>query len=206
MALDPYLRTVLNKVPILKVFAHRIRTGELAYISNSIRARSAEDYLGIVCIDVPWYGGRRSQVKNSRRHRIQSETYDCRMEKERSTNELRKTCPYSSSSKNYSSSPSFDLQHHYRRVRLDHPRLLLSSTPRRIHRQSFRYNSLPSPRFQLFVGDCCLDLNTASDAQILSTCFGALTFTDQKNGVHGDVIGLVCSGHPYVCPVRVISS
>ena len=57
---------------------------------------------------------------------------------------------------------------------------------------------------QLFVGDRCLDLNTASDAQILAACFGALTFTDQKNGVRSEVIGLAHSGDPYLCPVRVI--
>ncbi len=34
--------------------------------------------------------------------------------------------------------------------------------------------------------------------------FASLTFTSQKNGVRGEVIGFACSGDPYVCPVKAI--
>ena len=34
--------------------------------------------------------------------------------------------------------------------------------------------------------------------------FASLTFTTQKNGVRGEVIGLACSGDPYLCPVQAI--
>ena len=45
LALDPYLETVSHKIPILQVFSHRVRTSKLAYNGNPIRTRSAEDYL-----------------------------------------------------------------------------------------------------------------------------------------------------------------
>ncbi|KAL7523299.1 hypothetical protein ACHAWF_000463, partial [Thalassiosira exigua] len=40
--------------------------------------------------------------------------------------------------------------------------------------------------------------------QLLQARFGSLTFTEQKNGVRGEVIGLECSGDPYLCPVKAL--
>ena len=40
--------------------------------------------------------------------------------------------------------------------------------------------------------------------QVQQAHFASLTFTNQKNGVHGEVIGLARSGDPYVCPVQAI--
>ena len=42
---------------------------------------------------------------------------------------------------------------------------------------------------QLFIGQNRLNLLSAIDAQLLQTRFASLTFTDQKNGVQGKVIG-----------------
>jgi hypothetical protein len=58
---------------------------------------------------------------------------------------------------------------------------------------------------QLFLGSHRLDLATATDNQLLSATFGSLTFTDQKNGVKGEVIGLGRSGDPRLCPVLSIA-
>ena len=57
---------------------------------------------------------------------------------------------------------------------------------------------------QLFVGHHHLDLTTASKATIATATFATLEFTTQKNGVHGEVIGLACSGDPFVCPVATL--
>lgn len=56
----------------------------------------------------------------------------------------------------------------------------------------------------LFHGMRRLDLHSATDAEILSATFATLEFTNQKNGVRGEVIGLGCSGHISLCPVRSI--
>lgn len=57
---------------------------------------------------------------------------------------------------------------------------------------------------QLFVGEQRLDLATASDEMIRQATFASVTFTWQKNGVRGEVIGLARSGDPYLCPVLAI--
>ncbi|KAL7525124.1 hypothetical protein ACHAWF_005367, partial [Thalassiosira exigua] len=57
---------------------------------------------------------------------------------------------------------------------------------------------------QLFVGTTRLNLWTAPECQLLLARFGSLTFTEQKNGVRGEVIGLGCSGDPYLCPVKAL--
>ncbi|KAL3823120.1 hypothetical protein ACHAXA_006450 [Cyclostephanos tholiformis] len=40
--------------------------------------------------------------------------------------------------------------------------------------------------------------------QICQARFASLTFTTQKNGVRGEVIGLACSGDPFLCPVKAL--
>ena len=57
---------------------------------------------------------------------------------------------------------------------------------------------------QLFIGQNRLNLISATDAQLLQTRFASLTFTDQKNGVRGEVIGHARSGDPFLCPVKAI--
>lgn len=53
---------------------------------------------------------------------------------------------------------------------------------------------------QLFHGQLRLDLATATDAALLSATFASLTFTTQKNGVLGEVVGLAHSGNPQFSP------
>ncbi len=56
---------------------------------------------------------------------------------------------------------------------------------------------------QLFIGPHCLNLQTYSAAELAQACFeSSLTFTDQKNGVHGKVIGQALTGNSFVCPVK----
>ena len=57
---------------------------------------------------------------------------------------------------------------------------------------------------QLFIGDTRINLTTAPIEQVRQARFASLTFTNQKNGVRGEVIGLACSGDPYLCPVQAI--
>ena len=57
---------------------------------------------------------------------------------------------------------------------------------------------------QLFIGDTRLDLSCSPESELKVATFASLTFTSQKNGVRGEVIGLACSGDPYLCPVKAI--
>lgn len=55
---------------------------------------------------------------------------------------------------------------------------------------------------QLFVGNHRLNLVTCSDTDLDAATFVSLTFTNQKNCVRGEVIGLGRSGSPACCPVQ----
>jgi hypothetical protein len=57
---------------------------------------------------------------------------------------------------------------------------------------------------QLFIGKRRLPILTTPAAELCQVRFALLTFTSQKNGVRGKVIGLACSGDPYLCPVQAI--
>ncbi len=57
---------------------------------------------------------------------------------------------------------------------------------------------------QLFIGDTRLPLMTAPESELRHARFALLTFTTQKNGVRGEVIGLACLGDPYLCRVQAI--
>ena len=57
---------------------------------------------------------------------------------------------------------------------------------------------------QLFSGQRRLDLQTASEAEILSATFASLTFDKQKNAVRGEVVGHAPSGALDLCPARAI--
>eukprot|EP00985_Skeletonema_marinoi_P019631 scaffold11348_cov174-Skeletonema_marinoi.AAC.1 len=46
----------------------------------------------------------------------------------------------------------------------------------------------------LYIGNTYLNPATATDQQLLSATRITLTFTTQKNGVRGEVIGLGCNG------------
>lgn len=55
---------------------------------------------------------------------------------------------------------------------------------------------------QLFIGNSRLDIFHAPEEQLHLATFVSLTFTDQKNGVRGEVIGLGRSEDPFLCPVK----
>lgn len=54
---------------------------------------------------------------------------------------------------------------------------------------------------QLFIGRHRLNLALAATAELMAATFATYTFSTQKNGVRGEVIGLGLSGSPLVCPV-----
>ena len=58
-------------------------------------------------------------------------------------------------------------------------------------RPTLHWSSLPQPA-DFFRG------------KLTQTRFGSLTFTDQKNGIHGKVIGQASTGDSFVCPVKAL--
>ena len=58
---------------------------------------------------------------------------------------------------------------------------------------------------QLFQGTPRLNLNTATDAQLLAASFASLTFDTQKNAVRGEVIGQGHSGDSLLSPTKILA-
>lgn len=58
---------------------------------------------------------------------------------------------------------------------------------------------------QFWIGHQRLNTMTATHSQLLQATFVSLTFTTQKNGVRGEVIGLACSGELFLCPVKALA-
>ena len=59
---------------------------------------------------------------------------------------------------------------------------------------------------QLFIGRTRIDLANAPDTDIAAATFASLTFTTQKNGVRGEVVGLGRSGRYFACPVLALAN
>ena len=58
---------------------------------------------------------------------------------------------------------------------------------------------------KMYDGPHLISLNTATPAELRRATAVSLTFTNQKNGVKGEVISHCRSGHPLCCPVRAIA-
>ena len=66
-----------------------------------------------------------------------------------------------------------------------------------------KYHFLPE-KILLFIGNTRLNILHDSDARLYQARFVSLTFTHQKNGVKGEVLGLACSGDPVLCPFQAV--
>ena len=58
---------------------------------------------------------------------------------------------------------------------------------------------------QLYHGAALLDLRSASPALLRASSNASMTFTDQKNSIRGEKVGLAHSGHPYASPTIAIA-
>lgn len=59
---------------------------------------------------------------------------------------------------------------------------------------------------QLWIGSRALDLATCPVADLRAATFATLTFTRQKNGIRNERIGHGRSGHPALCPVLALAA
>lgn len=206
MGLDPFLEAFEDKIPILQVFAHRVRSGELAADGNPIRARSVEDYVRHVAQTFLHVGSAdpRLNTAGAIDFRV-SRTWAAWKKQDPPPNRV-KPIPITV----------------IRRIaaiaqQLDPGSTLLKATADMIIIAFFyllrpgEYTDSPSDTVpftfgdvQLSIGQRRLNLLTCPMAELREARFASLTFTDQKNGVRGEVIGLSRSGDPFLCPVLAI--
>ncbi len=199
LGLDPFLQAFQDKVPFLQVFAHRVHIGELAASGNPIRSRSAEDY-------VPHIGQTFLHVGAKDPRLNSAHTIDFRLQR---TLKAWKACdPAPDRVKPIpiqvirriaflaQSSPDPTLCASADMIIIAFFYLLRPGEYTDNDKTPFRIADV-----QLFIGDTRINIMTAPVKQVQQARFASLTFTTQKNGVRGEVIGLARSGDPYLCPV-----
>ena len=204
LGLDPLLQAFQDKIPFLQIFAHRVRLGELAAHGNPIKSRSVEDYVRHVAQTFLQVGGHDPRLTSA--HSI-----DFRLQ--RTLKAWKTTDPAPLRVKPIPITV-------IRRIATLAQTTMAADTTfcsiadmiviafffllRPGEYTDNNNNPFRLADVQLFIGDTRINLSTAPLEQVQQARFASLTFTNQKNGVRGEVIGLARSGDPYVCPVQAI--
>jgi hypothetical protein len=204
LGLDPFLQAFKDKVPFLQVFAQRVHTGELAAGGNPIKSRSVEDYVRGVAQTFLHVGANDPRLNSAN-------TIDFRLQ--RTLKAWKQSDPAPLRVKPI---PITVIRHVAVLSQTTHTNVPIFCATVDMIIIAFFYLLRPGEYtdnnkdpfclkdVQLFIGPTRLHLATAPIEQLRQARFASLTFTTQKNGVRGEVIGLACSGDPYLCPVKAI--
>ena len=204
LGLDPLLEAIEDKVHILQVFAERVRSGELSTSGRNLKSRSVEDYLRAV--------GQTNELLGLKdpRKAASSNAIDFRIKRMLRSYAKKDPPP------NRVKPIPVQVLHRIAAIAQSADELtkgicdmILLAFFFLLRPGEYTDSQSDTTPFQLqdvqvFIGRRRLDLGTCTDADLSSATFISLTFTDQKNGVRGEVIGLSTSGNPYVCPVRAV--
>lgn len=203
LGLDPYLEAFEDKIPLLQIFARRVRSGKLAAKQDPVRARTAEDYVRFVAQTYQSVGAKDPRLTDSGTHDFRlKRTWAC-WKKEDPAPDRVKPIPIqvlryiaslailSSATAAFKATADMIILAFFFLLRPgEYTDTSSDSTP-------FRFMDV-----QLFIGNSRLDIFHAPEEQLNLATFVSLTFTDQKNGVRGEVIGLGRSEDPFLCPVK----
>jgi len=203
MGFDSLLQAVEDKVQILQVFTRQVRTGKLAAGHAPVKSRSVEDCIWSIGQTFLKLGHPDPQLNSSGNVDFRIQRMPSAYTKEDPPPNRVKPGPVlrcifhvASTMNNKSFQCITDM------IGLAFFFLLRPG----------EYTNSPSDStlfdfrdVQLFRGQQRLDLITASDAQLLTATFAVLTFHDQKNGVKGEVVGLVHSGDPLLSPTKILA-
>jgi hypothetical protein len=203
LGLDPFLEAIQDKIPILQVFAQRVRTGELASHGNPILARSVEDYLRHVAQTFQSVGASDPRKKPGDR------AVDFRLQRLQAAWKKKDPPPHRVKPvpiqviRRIASLAALSTLESTKAVS---DMIILAFFFLLRPGEYVDTNSESTPftiaDVGLYIGNTYLNPATATDQQLLSATRITLTFTTQKNGVRGEVIGLGCSGDHLVCPVK----
>ena len=204
MGLDPFLQAFQDKVPILQVFVHRVHRGELADHGNPVRSRTAEDYVLHVAQAFLQVGADDPRLNSA--HNI-----DFRLQ--RTLKAWKNSDPAPDRVKPIPITVIRQIAVLAQTTNAADATFCASADMIIV---AFFFLLCPGEYtdndinpfhladVQLFIGDTRIHPLSSPCEQIQQARFASLTFTNQKNGVRGEVIGLARSGDPYVCPVQAI--
>ena len=199
--LDPTLQEYSDPVPFLQVFMRRYRVGTIAPKGRQVRSRTVEDAIRSVGQTFSSVGSAdpRLTAQGNMDFRIQRQLA-CYSKQDPPPNRVKPipvpilmnimaTAVASADAVNVAIANMIALAFFYLFRPGEYTGTRSDTTP-------FRLCDI-----QLFVGPTRLDLFTAPEATLWTATFATYEFTDQKNGVRGEVVGLGRSGNPQFCPV-----
>jgi hypothetical protein len=207
LGVDPFLQAFPDKIPFLQVFAQRVHCGELAASGNPIRARSVEDYIRMVGQTFLHVGSDNPRLNSAHLIDFRLQQTIAAWKKSNPPPKRVKPVPIQVirriASTSYSTVSSPLCKAIADMIILAFFFLLRPGEYTDNNGDTNKHPFLLED-IQLFIGDTRLNLLTGSDARLKQARFASLTFTGQKNGVRGEVIGLACSEDPVLCPVQAV--
>lgn len=205
LRLDPTLQKHEDPVPFLQVFLYRYRTGIIAPSRQQVRSRTVEDALRSVGQAFTSVGSLdpRKDSRGSIDFRLQRQLA-CYKKQDPPPNRVK---PIPVQLLRQVMTTALSAQSAFCQSVADMICLAFFFLLRPGEYTGTKSESTPFRLCdtQLFIGPVRLNLETATDTELLSATFGSLTFTTQKNGVRGEVIGLAHSGDPHFSPTTALA-
>lgn len=207
LGLDPFLEAFPHKIAILQIFLHRVRSGELAANGDKVRARSAEDYLRSVAQTFLSVGKDDPRLNTAQAIDFRITRMLQAWKKQDPPPKRVKPIPITVIKRLCEVAEQLPPDSHHLRAIADMIIIAFFYLLR-----PGEYTDSPSSDttpftlgdVQLFQGQRRLDLQSATDEELLRASAASLTFTTQKNGIPGEVIRLGRSGAAYCCPTLAI--
>ncbi len=202
---DPYLSTIDDPIPLLQIFADRYRMGTLAPSRTAVRSRTVEGALRAV-------GQTFASLGSPDPRLLPSGKLDLRLSRQLSAYSKRDPPPH-----RVKPVPLPIITHAAQQcLRANLPEsnaiadMLLLGFFFLLRPGEYACTSNPeSCPFRvcdthILINDRRLNHYTCSELELNAATTVALEFTNQKNGVRGELVGLGRSGHPQWCPVLAI--
>ena len=201
LAVDPLLQNVADPVPILQVFLQRYRDGVVSASGQPVQGRTAEDAIRLIGQTFAAMGSPDPRL-------IATGALDFRLARQIQHYKKLDTPPH-----RVKPVPVRVLQWIMQQTHTSpHPRgpaiADMIALAFFFLLRPGEYTATPSETtpfrladVRLSAGPSYFDLTTATDAMLDSATFVSLTFTTQKSGVRGEVVGMGRSGCPRLCPV-----
>jgi hypothetical protein len=202
---DPYLGNIHDPIPLLQVFAHRYSTGVLAPSGSPVRSRTVEAALRAVGQTLATLGHQDPRLQPSGKLDIRLSRQLSAYKKQEPPPTRVKPIPFpiiartaelcciANTAQSHAIADMLVLGFFF----------LL-----RPGEYACTYNDEASPfRYcdvHLMIDNCRLNHFTCHAASYDMVNFVALEFTNQKNGVRGELVGQSASGHPTWCPIQAI--
>jgi hypothetical protein len=207
LGLDPFLEAFEDKVPILQVFLHRVRIGELAAKGNQIKSRSAEDYLRAVAQTFLAMGADDPRLNAALKTDFRLSRMLAAWKKQDPPANRVKPVPVAVIRHIAAVAARLPPGNEKLCAAADIIIIAFFFLLRPGEYTDSKSDTTPFTLgdVQLFLGPRRLDLATASDAELSLARAVSLTFTTQKNGVENEVIKMGLSGDLRVCVVKAVT-